>query len=135
MLAINGSFVLRFVTLSLGVLPWFLDAAVMNYNGALDLSNPNEVFTAPLILNTTSNVTIKTFSYGGGLPVKGTVVQSGSFDPTVTLFRGIRSRRNLLDTSYFNDDLPPCDADPERCYAWVRYLVSIPSLRVLIPSC
>jgi len=67
MLAINGSFVLRFVTLSLGVLPWFLDAAVMNYNGALDLSNPNEVFTAPLILNTTSNVTIKTFSYGGGI--------------------------------------------------------------------
>ena len=75
---------------------------------------PNEVFTAPLILTTASNVTIQTFSYGGGITHDGTVVQSGSFDPTITLFEGSGPGAVLPDVSYFNDDgtCPPANADP-----------------------
>jgi len=114
MLTINPYSVLRFVTLSLGILSSSLDAALMNYNGAFDSTNPNEVFTTSLTLNTTSNVTIQTFSYGGGITHDGTVVPSGSFDPTITLFLGFGPGAVLLDTSYFNDDgtCPPANPDP-----------------------
>jgi hypothetical protein len=67
-----------------------------------------------LILTTTSNVTIQTFSYGGGITHDGTVVQSGSFDPTITLFAGSGLGAVLPDGSYFNDDgtCPPANTDP-----------------------
>ena len=114
MLAIKRSAFLRIWTLCFGLLPLSLDAAAIKYTGAFDLLNPNEVFTADLILITTSNVTIQTYSYGGGITHDGTVVKSGSFDPTIALFAGSGAGAILPDASYFNDDgsCPPANADP-----------------------
>lgn len=111
---INVTHFLRFLTLSFGLLPLSLDAAVMKYIGEFDLLNPNEVFFAPLVLETTSNVTIQTYSYGGGTTHDGTVVQSGSFDPTITLFVGSGAGAVFPDMSYFKDDgdCPPANPDP-----------------------
>lgn len=49
-------------------------------------SDPNEVFLQPFTLQTISDVTVQTWSYGGGTNEIGDFIPPGGFDPFVSLF-------------------------------------------------
>jgi hypothetical protein len=115
MRVLTESSFLRYVPLLLGLsFPLSVAGAVVTYSGTFDAFNPNEVFMVPLVLTTSTDVTIQTYSYGGGATHDGIFVPSGSFDPTVTLFAGSGPGAIFRDAKFFNDDgtCPPANADP-----------------------
>lgn len=59
-------------------------AADYSYTGTL--SDPNQVQLFTFSVGTTSNVTLRTYSYAGGTMADGTVIARGGFDPILALF-------------------------------------------------
>jgi hypothetical protein len=110
----NKPIVLLFFCLLLAFTRIPAQAAAKTYTGALDLQNPNGVFLLPLYLTTSSDITIQTYSYGGGITHNGNVISAGSFDPTITLFVGSGSNAVFPAINFFNDDgtCPPANPDP-----------------------
>ena len=79
------------------------------YVGALDPENPNDVFITSFTLAAPSEVTIQTWSFGGGTNGAGALIAAGGFDPYVSLFTGLGDGALFLAS---NDDgmCPPGNA-------------------------
>ncbi len=78
-------------TLSLGLGSIFIDfhpaqAADFSFRG--NFATDDEVQLFNFSVETTSTITLETLSYGGGTQADGTVIDSGGFDPILTLFDG-----------------------------------------------
>lgn len=71
-------------------------AADFSYTG--NLSDPNQVLLFNFNVGSSSQVTLRTYSYAGGTNAAGTVVGRGGFDPILALFN---STGALIDE---NDD-------------------------------
>lgn len=59
-------------------------AADFSYTG--NLSDPNQVLLFNFNVGSTSQVTLRTYSYAGGTNAAGTVIANGGFDPILALF-------------------------------------------------
>ncbi|WP_146131693.1 DVUA0089 family protein [Merismopedia glauca] len=62
------------------------NAADFSFRGSLN--DVNEVQLFNFSIGNTSNVTLKTLSYAGGVQADGTAIANGGFDPILSLFDG-----------------------------------------------
>jgi len=93
-----------------------------NYSFTGTLANPNEVLLFDFSVGTTSDVTLRTYSYAGGTNAAGTVIANGGFDPILSLFD---SAGSMIDNNDDGDDDVP--ADPATGNQYDTYLF-LPSL-------
>jgi hypothetical protein len=63
------------------------------------LTSPEAVFEQTFTLSATSNLSIVTFSFGGGTNAAGQVIPPGGFDPLVALFSGPPSTASIFVTA------------------------------------
>lgn len=77
-----------------------------------NLSNDDEVQLFGFSVGVVSTVTLRTYSYAGGVMADGTVISAGGFDPILALFDG---GENLIDQ---NDDGDGVPVDPVTGNAW-----------------
>jgi len=80
-------------------------AADFSFTG--NLANDEEVQFFDFTVGATSMVTMRTYSYAGGVNAAGDTIPSGGFDPILALFDGAG---NLIDQ---NDDGEGVPADPD----------------------
>ncbi|TWT52186.1 hypothetical protein KOR42_30540 [Thalassoglobus neptunius] len=82
------------------------EAGFFSFRGEFEADDTVQLFN--FTLNSTSNVTLQSFGYGGGVQADGNVVSAGGFDPILYLFD---SSGNVID---FNDDggFPAVNFDP-----------------------
>jgi hypothetical protein len=73
-------------------------AAAANFSYTGNLSDPNQVLLFDFDVGSSSQVTLRTYSYAGGTNAAGTVIARGGFDPILALFN---SSGVLIDE---NDD-------------------------------
>jgi hypothetical protein len=73
-------------------------AAAVDFSYTGNLSDPNQVLLFNFNVGSSSQVTLRTYSYAGGTNAAGTVIASGGFDPILALFN---SSGALIDE---NDD-------------------------------
>lgn len=76
-----------------------------SYTGVL--SDPNQVLLFNFTVGSSSNVTLRTYSYAGGTMANGTVVSSGGFDPILALFDSNGLKLDQNDDGGFAH--VPCD--------------------------
>ena len=76
-----------------------VQAANVSFTGAL--TGDNDVALFAFTLAADSDVTLRTWSYGGGVNAAGSVIAAGGFDPIVSLFYGSGSSALLIGA---NDD-------------------------------
>lgn len=78
--------------MSAGAMP----AAAADYSFTGNLGNPNDVALFNFTVGSTSNVTLRTYSYAGGTNAAGQVFGNGGFDPILALFdsTGLRINQN-----------------------------------------
>lgn len=81
-------------------------AANVSLTGNLAGDNEVRLFTFTLAAN--SNVTLRTFSYDGGVNAAGTLIGAGGFDPVIALFAGTGNGAILIDGD--DDGGPGLDA-------------------------
>ena len=79
-------------------------AANFSFQGTLTRDDEVQLFT--FSVGSTSNVTLRTWSYAGGVNAAGTTIARGGFDPILALFN---SSGALIDQ---NDDGSAVPADP-----------------------
>jgi len=72
-----------------------------SFIGALDPTNPNDVFLTTFTLSNAGPVTIQTYSYGGGVNAAGQTILPVGFDPVLGLYTGTGDGAVLFD---YNDD-------------------------------
>ena len=72
-------------------------AANVSFTGHLAAANDVQLFN--FTLNATSNVTLRTWSYAGGVNAAGSAIGAGGFDPIVSLFFGSGSTALLIGAS------------------------------------
>ena len=72
-----------------------------SFIGALDPTNPNDVFLTTFTLNNPGPVTIQTYGYGGGVNAAGQTILPVGFDPVLGLYTGTGDSAVLFD---YNDD-------------------------------
>jgi len=82
-------------------------AATLSFTGNLAGENDVELFN--LTLASTSDVTLRTWSYAGGTNAAGNLIPRGGFDPVVWLFFGAGSTALLINA---NDDGIGVPVDP-----------------------
>ncbi|NRF70314.1 PEP-CTERM sorting domain-containing protein [Aquincola sp. S2] len=82
-------------------------AANVSFTG--NLAGDNDVQTFSFTLATTADVTLRTWSYAGGINAAGDTIAAGGFDPIVSLFLGNGIGAILLTS---NDDDPSVATDP-----------------------
>ena len=70
---------------------------------------------------TESTVTLRTYSYGGGIQADGTVIAAGGFDPVLTLFDSDGNRLFFND----DDDTGSVSSDPVTTQAYDSFLEGI----------
>ena len=63
-----------------------VSAANFSFEGTLTRDDEVQLFT--FSVGSTSNVTLRTWSYAGGVNAAGTTIASGGFDPILALFNG-----------------------------------------------
>ncbi len=85
-----------------------VNSAPLNFSFTGNLANDDDVQLFNFTVGTTSNVTLRTWSYAGGINADGVVIPDGGFDPILALFN---SAGTLIDE---NDDGSPTEvsADP-----------------------
>ena len=89
--------------------------------GALDPTNPQDVYVYSFTLTTPATISIQSWGYGGtaaapgGTNLKGAVIPPGGFDPYVSVFSGIGPAATFLAS---NDDgaCPPGSPAVGQCY-------------------
>lgn len=82
-------------------------AHAASFSFQTNLSTDDEVQLFNFTVGATSTVTLRTFSYAGGVQADGTVVSAGGFDPILSLFD---SSGTFIDG---NDDGAGVPVDPE----------------------
>ena len=78
----------------------------LSYRGTL--AAPQSVFEVTFTLTAADNITIRTWSFGGGTNAAGQVISAGGFDPLITLFNGPEATATMLVDGSGN---PLADAD------------------------
>lgn len=63
-----------------------LPASASNFSFTGNLSSPNDIQQFNFSVGTTSDVTLETYSYAGGVNVAGTSIAQGGFDPILAVF-------------------------------------------------
>ena len=81
-------------------------AAADNFSFTGTLSQPNQVQLFNFVVGAPSTVTLRTYSYAGGINAAGTVIPNGGFDPILGLFDSTGAR------IAFNDDGAGVPPDP-----------------------
>jgi hypothetical protein len=82
-------------------------AATQNFSFTGNFSGDADVQLFNFTIGSTSNVTLRSYSYAGGTMADGTVISAGGFDPILALWDGAG---NLIED---HDDGPdPVPADP-----------------------
>ena len=76
-------------------------SALANLSFTGNLADDNDVELFDFTLASTSDVTLRTWSYAGGTNAAGNLIAAGGFDPIVSLFFGTGSPAILFDA---NDD-------------------------------
>ena len=87
-------------------------AANVSFTGNLYGANDVQLFTFTLAAN--SNVTLRTWSYAGGVNAAGNAIARGGFDPVLSLFAGLGSSAILIGG---NDDGFGVATDPVSGFA------------------
>lgn len=78
-------------------------AADFSFNG--NFTNDNEVQEFNFnVAGTPADVTLRTWSYAGGINVAGAIINRGGFDPIVTLFDGTGNFINASDDGHLITD-------------------------------
>lgn len=72
----------------------------VSYTGTL--ASSTDVFETTLALTTTSNVTLQTFGFGGGVNQAGKSITAGGTDPFLAIFSGTGSSATLLTNGMGN---------------------------------
>jgi len=73
----------------------FASAANFSFQGTLTRDDEVQLFT--ISVGSTSNVTLRTWSYAGGVNAAGTTIASGGFDPILALFNSSGTLINQND--------------------------------------
>lgn len=80
-------------------------AASFSFTGSLTADDSVQLFS--FTLADTDDITLRTYSYAGGINGAGTIIPRGGFDPVLTLFNSTGTRINENDDGYSN---VPADA-------------------------
>ena len=91
-------------------------AADFSLRGAFDQDADVTLFN--FSLDTESTVTLRTYSYAGGIQADGTIVEAGGFDPVLTLFDGDGNKLFVND----DDDTGTVISDPTTGKAYDSFL-------------
>jgi hypothetical protein len=92
--------------LGIGVLAASLaSAANFSFQGTLTRDDEVQLFT--FAVGSTSTVTLRTWSYAGGVNAAGTTIARGGFDPILALFNGSGALINTNDDGNFNVPADP----------------------------
>jgi PEP-CTERM motif-containing protein len=89
--------------------PAVASADSISYTG--NLADPNAVFEASFIVSSLSNLTVQTWSFGGGTNAAGTPIPAGGFLLDVSLFGPGPSDPILADTNFNFNGCPPANLD------------------------
>jgi hypothetical protein len=101
----------------IGIISWFLliaglcSAGTISYTGAL--ASPEDTSLITITLSATSDVTLQTFSFGGGTNGAANTILAGGFDPFVGLFQGTGPTALFLDGT--SDTLSNYLSEPSAC--------------------
>jgi len=101
--------------LCLGTLAYASD---FSYEGSFVKDDEVQLFN--FSIGTTSNVTLRTFSFTGGVNAHNSTILSGGFDPIVALFGGSEPLKGFYINH--NDDNPSNPPDPVTGDSWDSYL-------------
>lgn len=88
-----------------------------SFNGSFTADNDVQAFT--FTVGATSTVTLRTWSYAGGVDAAGMAVPAGGFDPVLALFSGTGSGATLVGQ---NDDGTNVAVDPTTGKQYDTYL-------------
>lgn len=73
------------IATTLGVLSAF-PASASNFSFTGNLTSPNDIQQFNFSVGSSSNVTLETYSYAGGVNAAGTTIAGGGFDPILAVF-------------------------------------------------
>ena len=90
-----------------------MQAANLSFTGTLNDDNDLRLFTFTLAAD--SDVTLRTWSYAGGLNAAGSLIGAGGFDALVSLFAGSGNAAILIGA---NDDGVGVAVDPSTGFAY-----------------
>jgi len=77
------------------------------------LSNVDDIFAVTLTLGSSSDVTLQTYGFGGGINQAGTLIAAGGTDPFVGLFSGTGAAASFINgTSLDLTNYPSLDGCP-----------------------
>jgi len=91
------------------IAPTLARANSISYTG--NLSGPNAVFLASFTVSSVSNVTLQTWSFGGGTNAAGTLIAGGGFLPDISVFGPGPTSPLLADTNFNFNGCPPANID------------------------
>lgn len=84
-------------------------AANFSYVG--NLSNPNEVLRFDFTLTGASDVTLRSYSYAGGVNAAGQTIARGGFDPILSVYNTLTGLRLDQNDDASSDSGVPADVD------------------------
>jgi hypothetical protein len=122
---------MRLTKLFIAVLALAVSSAVCradNFSFTGNFSDINEVQLFTFTVGATSTVTLRTYSYAGGVNSAGQVIAAGGFDPILALFQGtgptaIQIGQNDDD----NDNVVPADPVTGQFYDTYLQLTDLPA--------
>jgi PEP-CTERM motif-containing protein len=118
--------VLLTIAMTLAVVSRSTSAGVMSFTGTL--TQDDDVFSTDFTLAVDSEVSARTFSFGGGVNGNGDTIPAGGFAPILSLFLGTGTQDVLQLAMGSSNDCSNPDAgqqDPTSSFCWDAFFTTV----------